>query len=369
MFNKQLGNLQDKIARQLLAQHGPVLDTRTNNGWWTELKDRQDKLEAEKNDYDRCTIGFGDDLHTIVSCQLADTNELQTIGLSKHALISPNEGMIFPYPTPRKVSFWMSTVPFPLDMIFVGSDGRVTRKVENIEPGDPGRWGMDHISAVIEVNGGFCTSHKIEVGTPVYEIVNNQNKDSESKIAQEHFPSAPRKDIDPKQLPPNPTRERFLNRDLLDQQVKNQPMTPDRKEQYGYDPVSLHDDHGNIAPVRMSMLVKLAEVKGLQPAFMNSKTNQIIKSPGVHDLSLVPLTDEDKMRLEDTMSWANKLNKYTDWIDGFVDSTGEFYTREQAADAIFPDERFPLVLHSPFIPKENTDPTSYQLLQQRRKNY
>jgi uncharacterized membrane protein (UPF0127 family) len=354
-------SLQDKIAKQLLAQHGPVLDTRTNNGWWTELKEQQEQSKIAHN-YERCTVGFGNDLHTVVSCQLADTDELQVIGLSKHASISPDEGMIFPYPTPRKVSFWMSTVPFSLDMIFVGDDGRVTQKVENIEPGDPGRWGMDHISAVIEVNGGFCATHSIEVGTPVYEVVNTRQ-------AQEHFPSAPRKDIDPKPVPPNPTRDRFRDRDLIDQQVKNQPMTPYHEEQYGYDPVSLHDDQGNIAPVRMSMVTKLAAVNGLQPAFMNSKTNQLIKSPGIHDLSLVPLTDEEKVRLEDTMGWADRLNKYTDWIDGFVDGSGKFYTREEAANAIFPDERYPLVLHFPNIPKENADPDSYKLLQQRRKNY
>ena len=39
--------------------------------------------------------------------------------------LGPNEGMIFPYNPPRMAGFWMKNVPIPLDIIFIGPDGRI----------------------------------------------------------------------------------------------------------------------------------------------------------------------------------------------------------------------------------------------------
>jgi uncharacterized membrane protein (UPF0127 family) len=52
----------------------------------------------------------------------------------------------------------MGTVSFPIDIIFVGGDGRVTKIVDNIDPGTRGSWGMPHTSAVIESAGGWCAA-------------------------------------------------------------------------------------------------------------------------------------------------------------------------------------------------------------------
>ena len=230
-------SIQDKIAKGLIRKHGQVLSNHMAGSWWTDLS------EVSKDEhipqYQLCNVVFGKDHHARLTCHVADTDELQMTGLGKHASLDVDEGMLFTFPEPRKASFHMSTVSFPIDIIFVGSDGRVTKKVENIEPGTKGIWTMPHTSVVVEANGGFCANNEIEVGTEVFEL--------SDRLAQETFTTEPRKDFNPRQVPPNPTRDRFRDHDLIDVQTQNQPMSQHHEEQFGHDP-TIQDD--SIEPIR-----------------------------------------------------------------------------------------------------------------------
>jgi hypothetical protein len=273
--------LQDRIARILLKKHSHVLNNfqKQADGWSIDLNRQID--DGQYIEYPRVTVVFGKDHRAKLSCQIAYEHDMQVVGLQKHASLGDDEGMLFPYDTPRRVQFHMGKVRFPIDIIFVGSDGRITKKAENIKPGSPGRWGMPHTSCVIETNGGFCAKHGIEVGTEVFELVDkyaysangdtssdytmadgaqdtriifksdNKRKTTAPKQAQEFYPRYPRKDVNPKQLPTNPTRDRFRDRDLVDNQVQNQPMSLRRHETEGYDVVRYHDTE-EVAPVRPS---------------------------------------------------------------------------------------------------------------------
>lgn len=161
-------SLQDRIAKRLLKDHRDQCE-RIAGSFFTSIDDHQ---KAEPAEYRRAEVAFGPDGGLKLSCLVADQQDMQVQGLQKHSELGMYEGMLFPYEKPRKVSFHMGEVKFPIDIIFVGSDGRVTKKVENIEPGSPGRWGMDHVSAVIEANGGFCASHNVEVGMHVAGLTN-----------------------------------------------------------------------------------------------------------------------------------------------------------------------------------------------------
>lgn len=74
-------------------------------------------------------------------------------------------GMLFIYGVPQRVSFWMKNTLIPLDMIFLGPDGRIRRIHENAIPHDttaiPGGPG---ILAVLEINGGMARKLGIDVG-------------------------------------------------------------------------------------------------------------------------------------------------------------------------------------------------------------
>ena len=57
--------------------------------------------------------------------ELAATAAHQECGLMFRKTMPRNVGMDFPFAQPRSLSFWMENTPLPLDLIFVGADGRV----------------------------------------------------------------------------------------------------------------------------------------------------------------------------------------------------------------------------------------------------
>lgn len=164
-----MSKLANRIAARILLDNPEVLDNRTASGWWVDLAERE-KAKEPPPEYMTAVVGFGPGGKVRVSCEIADSDELQIVGLQKHAGLQPYTGMAFPYDPPRKVSFHMADVSFPIDIAFVGSDSKVTKIVENAEPGTKEVWTMPHVALVVELPGGFCASKGIEVGTGVFQV-------------------------------------------------------------------------------------------------------------------------------------------------------------------------------------------------------
>ena len=51
--------------------------------------------------------------------EVAQTPQQQSLGLMFRSELPDNRGMLFPFPSPRRASFWMKDVPVPLDMVFL----------------------------------------------------------------------------------------------------------------------------------------------------------------------------------------------------------------------------------------------------------
>lgn len=66
--------------------------------------------------------------------ELADTPEAQARGLMFRTEMGENEGMIFPSDVPQQRSFWMKNTPLSLDIIFIGTDGRILNIAANTVP-------------------------------------------------------------------------------------------------------------------------------------------------------------------------------------------------------------------------------------------
>lgn len=104
--------------------------------------------------------------HTFMT-EVARTDEQQQRGLMYREEMGPMEAMIFPRAQPRIASFWMSNTPLPLDLIFIGPDG----KVINVGYGEP--YSEDRIlsdapaSAILEVNAGVAEQLGIGPGASV----------------------------------------------------------------------------------------------------------------------------------------------------------------------------------------------------------
>ena len=82
--------------------------------------------------------------------------------------MAQSAGMLFVYPRPSRVSFWMRNTLIPLDMLFIDPQGRVTRIHHNAVPLDETPIpGGDGVLAVLEINGGLARRLQITQGSEV----------------------------------------------------------------------------------------------------------------------------------------------------------------------------------------------------------
>ena len=66
--------------------------------------------------------------------ELAETPRQRARGLMFRRELGPGRGMLFLYPRAERVSMWMKNTFVPLDMLFIGGDGRIVRIAENTPP-------------------------------------------------------------------------------------------------------------------------------------------------------------------------------------------------------------------------------------------
>jgi uncharacterized membrane protein (UPF0127 family) len=68
---------------------------------------------------------------------VAATPDRRQAGLMHVEKLDPDRGMLFVYPEPRPLSFWMKNVRIPLSICFADAAGRIVRILE-MEPGPEG---------------------------------------------------------------------------------------------------------------------------------------------------------------------------------------------------------------------------------------
>ncbi|WP_299591772.1 DUF192 domain-containing protein [uncultured Tateyamaria sp.] len=122
------------------------------------------QIGAAKCIYDTVWIR-GDFGSARFNVEIADTNRERAIGLMNRPSMPTSEGMLFVYPRPQPLSFWMRNTLIPLDMLFVDPTGTVTRVHHEAVPLDetpiPGGDGLTH---VLEINGGLARLMGIREG-------------------------------------------------------------------------------------------------------------------------------------------------------------------------------------------------------------
>ena len=103
-----------------------------------------------------------------VTLEVADTDATRSRGLMYRDRLPDGHGMLFVFDEERDHSFWMKNTLIPLDMIFIGADGRVAGVRANAVPhslapvaiGRPSKW-------VLEVAGGWAARAGVAPGDPV----------------------------------------------------------------------------------------------------------------------------------------------------------------------------------------------------------
>lgn len=93
----------------------------------------------------------------VVIAEVTETIDEYLHGLQGRSSLADGRGMLFIFPEPRIAHFWMSQVPFPLDMIFIDECGVVVFIARNVPALSLSPHGApDEVQAVLEVPGGWC---------------------------------------------------------------------------------------------------------------------------------------------------------------------------------------------------------------------
>jgi hypothetical protein len=66
---------------------------------------------------------------------VCNTPETRMNGLQGFRPLGPDEAALFLFDKPETVTFWMGSVAYPIDIIFIGPDKKVIRVYRNVEPG------------------------------------------------------------------------------------------------------------------------------------------------------------------------------------------------------------------------------------------
>ena len=113
-------------------------------------------------------IADGDETLTL-HVEIADEPGEHSRGLMFRSSLAPRSGMLFLYPNPRRVTFWMKNTIIPLDMLFIDQHGRVEKIARKTEP-----YSLEPIMSeglvvgVLELAGGAAERLGVEVGDLVH---------------------------------------------------------------------------------------------------------------------------------------------------------------------------------------------------------
>lgn len=97
--------------------------------------------------------------------RIAVTPSEQGRGLMYIREIPQNEGMLFTYPSPRQVSFWMKNTYIPLDIGFFDATGTL-KEIYQMVPNDlrSTRSRAEDIVLALEMNRGWFSANEIRPG-------------------------------------------------------------------------------------------------------------------------------------------------------------------------------------------------------------
>ncbi len=111
-------------------------------------------------DYFSVTVGG-----RTVRLQFAVTTPEMERGLMERTQLGPDEGMLFVYPQPQAMSFWMHDTPTPLDLGYFGPDG-ILREVYPLYPFDERTVSSrSHaLQFALEMNQGWYSAHGVRPG-------------------------------------------------------------------------------------------------------------------------------------------------------------------------------------------------------------
>ncbi|MEM1076023.1 MAG: DUF192 domain-containing protein [Pseudomonadota bacterium] len=100
--------------------------------------------------------------------EIADDDAERAQGLMHRESMPMSAGMLFVYPKPQVLSFWMRNTLIELDMLFIDAQGVVRHIHHRAQPLDETPiFGGQDLTHVLEINGGLAERLGIGPGTQV----------------------------------------------------------------------------------------------------------------------------------------------------------------------------------------------------------
>ena len=142
--------------------------TQANHAHTNLVKALQDGLQ-NGSEYLRAKVSIeGYEL----SAEIPVTGELMSKGLSVKNQLRENESMLFVFEEPLRHTFWMKDMKFPIDIIWLDSNGKIVHIEENLMPCPlvlicPSYAPNTDSQYVLETIAGFAQRHNISLGTTI----------------------------------------------------------------------------------------------------------------------------------------------------------------------------------------------------------
>jgi len=96
--------------------------------------------------------------------EIADNFQKRSYGLMDRKYMPKNEGMLFKFPNPEKLHFWMANTYIPLDIAFLDNNGKILQ-IESMTPLTTKRVSSNcPCQYALEVNHGWFRDNNIRVG-------------------------------------------------------------------------------------------------------------------------------------------------------------------------------------------------------------
>ncbi len=108
-----------------------------------------------------------------VNARIADTPEKQEKGLMFVKELPENEGMLFVFEQDEEQAFWMKNTLIDLDIVFIGSDRRVTSVAPQVRhsytytPDDQVAYAFGYGQFVLELAAKTAAKHGVTEGTEI----------------------------------------------------------------------------------------------------------------------------------------------------------------------------------------------------------
>jgi len=103
-----------------------------------------------------------------LTAQIADDDTSRELGLMSRTNLGTDEAMVFVFPQPRPVSFWMKDTPVPLSIAYVGRSGLIY-ELHDMKPFDetPIPSASSAVIYAIEVPQGWFLNHGVFAGSTI----------------------------------------------------------------------------------------------------------------------------------------------------------------------------------------------------------